>query len=176
MRPAAERQESVKSPSTTKRQSLGVDAAILTLVGCALGLVLGAARGFPGGPTEEGVVCEGPTSAQPTVTWIPIAQAERLHRESSALFLDARDATIFQRGHITGALNAPVATQTPSPGQLAQWLQAPTIVAYCDTQGECAHSTQLAELMAEAGHPDVRVLEGGYPKWLAKSLPAEAGQ
>ena len=91
------------------------------------------------------------------------------------LFVDARPRDIFQTGHITGSLNVPIDRGTISNAVLDMLRPIRTVVAYCDTSGGCASSTRLAGLLAAAGLPDVRVLEGGMPAWLANGYPAEAG-
>jgi rhodanese-related sulfurtransferase len=148
-------------------------------VGLALGGAHGVARGWPTAPppAPESASCGGPVAAQPTVRWITGADARELVGDPAVAFVDARSTEDYLRGHITGALLAPLGETggVVAPALLPVLRGARTVVTYCDTADGCGLSTRLAGLLAEAGLPDVRVLEGGFPAWLDHDYPAEAG-
>ncbi len=150
------------------RQSLNV-----LIVGLALGAANGVLRGFPTPPVEA-ATCQGPVPAQPLISWVTQEQALGLQQQG-ALFLDARPEDAYETGHVAGAVHAPMDTGVPPDGIVEQAQAASIVVTYCDTQGECAASTRLAELLGTSGVRDVRVLEGGMPAWLEHGYPAEAG-
>ena len=106
--------------------------------------------------------------------WITPEEAHRLHVDG-ATFVDARPTREYESGHIAGALSAPLQTGVLPDGILESLSGRAPVIAYCDTNQECAASTRLAGLLAAAGLPDVRVLQGGFPSWDEAGYPAEAG-
>ena len=148
-------------------------------VGAALGLAHGVIRGWPAlpVPTETATSCGGPLAAQPQVAWIRCEDARPLANDASVAFVDARSVDEFLAGHVTNAVSAPIEeTGVIGPAVVNALRGSRIVVAYCDTTSGCARSTRLAGLLASAGLPDVRVLEGGMPAWIENNYPAEAGQ
>lgn len=151
------------------KQACGV-----ALVGLALGLLSGVARGFPSVDRAGAAVCTAPEQGASPV-WLTAEQAKALHDSTSVVFADARPERAYEAGHVSGALHLPVQTGTLHP-RATQWIgAASTVVTYCDTAGDCADSTRLAGLLVGAGFEDVRVMEGGFPAWMRLHYPAEAG-
>ncbi len=152
-------------------------AGRVLVVGVTLGVGVGVLRGFPSiaeaGP-EEGF-CAPPVAAAPRVLWIGPAAAHALSGRQDVAFVDARPREEFVAGHVSGALSAPMVDGTV-PAELVALLRGSrTVIVYDDTVEDCARSTRLAELLAQDGFSDVRVLEGGMPAWLEAGYAAEAG-
>ena len=152
-----------------------VETARVLVLGLVLGATNGVVRGWPELPHAEGATCGGPVPAQPEIRWVSQTDARALVDDSSVVFVDARDASEYEAGHVTGALSLPYSGGAIPAQWVAQLKSARFVVAYCNTASGCAQSTRLARALHDAGVGDVRVLEGGMPAWLANNYPAEAG-
>jgi rhodanese-related sulfurtransferase len=100
------------------------------------------------------------------------------YQQNFVIFIDARDETKFQEGHIPGAWQFDyyhperyLATILP----LAQL--AHEIVVYCGG-GDCEDSQLTASFLKDAGIPadKIRVYVGGVTDWGAAGLPLEMGE
>lgn len=82
------------------------------------------------------------------------------------LWVDARPAEAFNRGHIPGAVSLNEASwEQQLPGLLATWKPGARIVVYCDTQS-CDASQSLAQRIDRELHlPGIYVLKGGWGSW-----------
>ncbi|NKB89259.1 MAG: hypothetical protein GKS06_13660 [Acidobacteria bacterium] len=121
--------------------------------------------------------------------------AEALEQNVDAVYLDVRTVEEFERGHVPGALNIPVAEPSPATGMMApnpEFVRvatssiAPDATIYCG----CAtgpRSRHAVSLLQQAGYakafnvapgfngvtdPLGRVIEAG---WQALGLPVETG-
>lgn len=80
--------------------------------------------------------------------------------------LDVREADEYARGHISGARSTPLSRlRADGPGFAALPADRPIIV-YCKA-GPRARAA--AALLLAAGHPEVRVLDGGFDRWALQS-------
>ena len=102
---------------------------------------------------------------------ILIDDAAQLFRKKAAVFMDARSAADYGRGHIRGALNLPwqdvdrlflTVTAEFSPDTL--------IVTYCDGE-TCNLSHDLAVFLRDMGFKNVKVLVNGWTLWKQAGLP-----
>ena len=162
----------------TTVRTIVIESLRVLAVGAALGLAHGLVRGWPTlpAPQAEATSCGSPVAAEPSVAWIRCEDARPLADDGSVAFVDARSAEEFLAGHVTRAVSAPIEeTGVVGPSVVDALRGARLVIAYCDTTGSCARSTRLAGLLARAGLPDVRVLEGGMAAWLESGFPAEAG-
>jgi rhodanese-related sulfurtransferase len=150
----------------------------------AVGLLAAIAVGTVGGLPEVAptvVICAPPEPpagdiVTSTVGWIGPDQAKDLLTKPEVAFLDARSRQSFHEGHIAGSYHVPMDTGA-LPSDIDALLSGKrAIVTYCDAGSGCADGARLAHLLAAAGYTDVRVLEGGFPEWLERGMPAEAGE
>jgi thiosulfate/3-mercaptopyruvate sulfurtransferase len=105
-----------------------------------------------------------------------------------AVYEGARAA--YDEGHIPGAVyldwtrdivdeNDPVPVQVAPPQKLARVLgengvgDEHLVIAY-DHHPASQFATRLWWVLRHAGHPEVRVLNGGYPRWLREGGPVTA--
>lgn len=114
-----------------------------------------------------------PESDKPIQVQLPTVT--RFFAAHAALFVDARDATEFEAGHIPGAirLTGPEANTEPERMK-ALPVQGRPIICYCEG-GACEASLDLAKVLIEAGHKKVLVYMGGYPEWAQAGQPVEKG-
>jgi rhodanese-related sulfurtransferase len=155
-----------------------VEAARVLVVGACLGAILAVLRGVPDLEAlrgDQAATCAAPVESQPDVRWIEQDEALAMLDDAGVAFVDARPRDAYEAGHVAGALDVPMETGVIDERSIALVRGSRTVITYCDTTGECAASTRLAGLLAEAGLRDVRVLRGGMPAWLANGYPAEAG-
>jgi rhodanese-related sulfurtransferase len=90
--------------------------------------------------------------------------------DPSIVIVDTQPKGVYDLGHIKGAVNLPWAPNLKSHGNLPK---DKTLILYCD----CAHeedSTDVAtQLMEKWGYTDIKILEGGWSKWLKAGYPIE---
>ena len=93
------------------------------------------------------------------------------------VFVDARNGTPFEAGHLPGAyLFDHFHPENHLPDLLPVCLTAETILIYC-TGGNCEDSEFAATTLAEAGVAKEKlvVYPGGISEWQAKGQPVETG-
>ncbi len=89
-------------------------------------------------------------------------------KDSSVVVVDTQPADGFAEGHIPGAVNYPWVMQIKHfPISLPR---NKTLVFY----GSCPHDTDdTIRQLAEYGYFNVKVMDGGWYKWVALKYPAE---
>ena len=104
-----------------------------------------------------------------------IATVKRFFDAGGALFLDARDASEYEAGHIPGALRLTQSDALSEPEKLKTLpVAGRPIIAYCEG-GECEASRELAQALLDSGFRKVLVYTGGFPEWAAAGYPVERG-
>jgi rhodanese-related sulfurtransferase len=102
---------------------------------------------------------------------ISLQEAKKLFHGRSAVFLDARSAEAYARGHIQGARSLPWQDVNQFFVDVSENLQLETpIVTYCDGE-TCKLSHDLAVYLKDMGFMNVRVLVNGWSIWQAAGLP-----
>ncbi|MEO8215646.1 MAG: rhodanese-like domain-containing protein [Acidobacteriota bacterium] len=104
-------------------------------------------------------------------------QAEWLYKKG-VLFLDARRTSVYEAGHIPGAL--PFSVWESDIDQKTEALygegrdgEAP-VVAYC-SGGDCEDSHMLAQKLWGLFFNNVLVYKGGFPEWTGRGNPSKSG-
>lgn len=149
----------------------------MLLVGLAFGVVAWIVVGEPERASyhDDSASCAPPVADAPAVSWIDGPDAAALLGRTDVTFADARAASIYEQGHVAGAISMPMDTGALDHSALALVRGAQIVVTYCDADTDCAQSRRLAELLALEGLLDVRVLRGGFPEWLDEERPTESG-
>ncbi len=156
-----------------------IQALVLCVVGAALGLGINSLSPHParlGNPVhpaaESGIgVCHGQPEA---ISRVEVARATELCSACSAGFVDARPASAYEAGHITGAVHLPPIGHPDEGEVLAKLRQFPTVIVY-DGNEDCALAERVAQRLAGHGLTDVRVLSGALAAWYAAGGPGESG-
>jgi rhodanese-related sulfurtransferase len=92
-----------------------------------------------------------------------------------ALFVDARDASDYEAGHIPGAVRLTRDDVFGEPERMKKLLErGKPIVTYC-SGGECEASLDLARALVDVGYRKVLVFAGGFPEWTGAGYPVERG-
>ena len=79
--------------------------------------------------------------------------------------VDVRGGHDFEKGHIPGAINVPLATINTYG-----FAKKKILVLYCGGV-DCSLSSKAAKILIDRGYKDVRVLTGGLPAWERKGFP-----
>jgi rhodanese-related sulfurtransferase len=93
------------------------------------------------------------------------------------IFVDARDAAHYQRGHIPGAyLLDYYRPEAHLPTVLPAAFVADRIIVYCNG-GDCEDSQLAASLLRDSGVPreKLHLYTGGFMEWSTNGLPVEIG-
>ncbi|MDV9186726.1 rhodanese-like domain-containing protein [Streptomyces sp. SR27] len=111
-------------------------------------------------------------SAERTIQSITPAVLHRLVQEGRApRLLDVRTPGEFRTAHIPGSYNVPLSTLREHRAELRSHLDE-EVVLVCRS-GQRAKEAEQA--LAQAGLPNLRVLEGGIIAWEAASAPVKRG-
>ena len=104
---------------------------------------------------------------------VSLQEIKTQFRNQTAVFLDARSAEDYTRGHIKGARSLPWQDVDQFFIDVTQDLELETpIITYCDGE-TCKLSHELAVYLIDMGFMNVRVLVNGWSVWQTAGLPVE---
>ncbi len=158
-------------------------AASVALAGAAVGLVANALSPRPAtlatpvhsAAERGGGMCAEPGApAASRAARISVAEAKALCDACTAGFVDARTATEYAAGHVTGAVHLPPAGHPGEAAAIAGLRAFGRVVVY-DGDYRCALADEVAARLRREGLPDVRVLEGAWPAWIAAGGSGTSG-
>lgn len=159
------------------------EAALIVAAGALLGLAGNAASPRPAAlalpvhsAAESGTGMCALSGAAPAARAprIQVDEAKGLCDACKAGFADARGASEFAAGHVTGAVHLPPAGHPDEAAVIAALRAYPLVVVY-DGDYSCALADEVAQRLAREGLPDVRVLEGAWPAWVAAGGAGTSG-
>jgi rhodanese-related sulfurtransferase len=105
--------------------------------------------------------------------YITAEETKTRHEAGQSLFLDARRAENFARGHIAGAQNIPGDEFDQRFVEMANWLPKETeVVVYCDGKS-CGSSRQVADKLAPLGYTRITIFRDGWAGWKERAWPSE---
>ena len=84
--------------------------------------------------------------------------------------VDTQDGRIYPIKHIKGAINFPWAPVIREPINLSR---TKLLVLYCGCAGEEASKNLAQQLMENWGFKQIKVLDGGFSRWLRLGYPTE---
>jgi rhodanese-related sulfurtransferase len=109
-------------------------------------------------------------SAQEVQSIKPEELKKLIESKADIVVVDNQPKGAYDMGHIPGAVNFPWAPQIKVPVNLPR---NKMLILYC----ACSHeedSTDVAEkLMREFGYNNIKVLEGGWLRWVELGYPTE---
>ena len=100
---------------------------------------------------------------------IDIKEAQELYSTNSALFIDAREFTEYEKGTIAKALNVPLKRYK----RMKKWLpidKNATIVLF-DSNKESVVAEKLAKKLVKLGYKNLFIFKGGVKEWQRYNLP-----
>ena len=89
---------------------------------------------------------------------------------ANPLVVDTQDERIYPVKHIKGAINFPWAPVIREPINLPR---SKLLIIYCGCAGEEASKSVARQLMANWGFKQIKVLDGGFTRWLKLGYPTE---
>lgn len=147
------------------------EALAIAAIAAVLGFASTAIRDTGVFGASVSVEARQPRPDSPTMIHLP--EARDLFETGGALFIDARHAFDFARGHIRGAVNLPLGEFDSRTSLLDSLPRNKVLITYCDGI-ECNSSIGLASKLRDAGFSGVRIFFGGWNEWQAQNLPTEA--
>lgn len=119
---------------------------------------------------------EGGEVGEPAVERVSVEEARSLLERPEVSFVDARADAHYLAAHIPGALSLPAdAAEDMLELQSLPIPPEGEVIAYCDG-GSCEQSEYLGLLLRTRGVcRRVRVLEGGWLKWVEAGAPTVSG-
>jgi rhodanese-related sulfurtransferase len=159
------------------------ESALIVLAGGLLGLGANAASPRPVALAQPvHAVAEGGAGAcavpggapEPAARRIGVEEAKGLCDACRAGFVDARAASEYAAGHVTGAVHLPPAGHPGEAAEIDALRAFPLVVVY-DGDYACEVADEVAARLRRAGLGDVRVLEGAWPAWVAAGGPGASG-
>jgi rhodanese-related sulfurtransferase/uncharacterized membrane protein YphA (DoxX/SURF4 family) len=148
-------------------------ATSIVLVGITLGLISSQVR-----PNSLPWFGEWSPEARLTLKLgkkmlISFEEARDAFVSRAAVFLDARPADEYRKGHIQGARNLHIGEFDEKVGEvLIDLPENALIVTYCDGE-RCTLSAELAQKLKQIGFENVRVLFNGWTVWKQHHLPTQ---
>lgn len=97
---------------------------------------------------------------------IPAHEVTRLLNSEAAVLVDVRESKEYKEGHITGAINIPLAKLDSSLADLEKHRSKVLVLA--DKLGQ--HAGAAGKKLKNAGF-EVRRLQGGMSEWSGQGLP-----
>lgn len=92
---------------------------------------------------------------------------------SRVLILDARETTLYDQGHIPGAVSTPVKALDESLSTVRLMAtQTDSLLVYCSGK-QCDESIRLGEHIKQLGYENVSIFLGGFDEWKASGQPIE---
>lgn len=106
---------------------------------------------------------------------IPLVKPEELKKmmgegRTDLVVVDNQPKGAYDMGHIPGAVNLPWATKIKSSGNLPR---NKLLILYCACEHEEDATDVATQLMKEFGYTDIKLLEGGWFKWVKLGYPVE---
>jgi 3-mercaptopyruvate sulfurtransferase SseA len=115
-------------------------------------------------------ICSSITSAAGVPTLQPQELRNMIQNRADIVIVDAQVKGAYDVGHIPGAINFPWEENLKSTGNLTR---TKPVVIYCAC-GQDEKSTEMAnQLMSKFGYRNVKVLKGGWLKWVELGYPQE---
>lgn len=93
------------------------------------------------------------------------------HESPGFVLVDARSPSLYERGHVPGAVNIPHGKLIES--RLARYPQATLFVVYC-AGPHCNGAARAAVRLARLGRP-VKLMAGGISGWLDEGFELASG-
>ena len=138
-----------------------VSAAFALLLVAGLGVSSSFAQEEPKGEFVDGEFVEGYTYVPDFMPPDELRQKIKAHA-ADVVIVDTAAPAIWEDEHIVGAVNYPWVHELELPVKLPR---DKTLVIYCACKDH-EDSTDMAKKLSQVGYLNVKVLKGGWFKWL----------
>jgi len=125
---------------------------------------------------EKPVQIDETKSIEKNINEISIEDSMNMFKNGETLFIDAREESDFNKGHIKNSINIPAEdANSKAINFLNRYKNKNTpIVVYCDGE-ECDLSLKTSKFLNSIGYNDVNILVNGWSLW-KKQHPDLVGQ
>jgi len=103
-------------------------------------------------------------------TIVTLEQVKRLLSEHRALFIDARGADEYEKGHIKGALNIPYLEVDKHFEEIVNIPRDTLVVVYCHNP-DCSVGRDLVSFMKQLEFRNLLVYDNGWDEWEKTGMP-----
>ncbi|MBF0227274.1 MAG: rhodanese-like domain-containing protein [Desulfobacterales bacterium] len=104
---------------------------------------------------------------------ISLNDARKLFEENACVFVDARNVSDYENGHIKNAINVPWHNVEDYFSKFIEKVELDKLlITYCDGEN-CDLSHELALFLIDAGYKNVKILINGWTVWSENKLPVE---
>ena len=125
---------------------------------------------------EHALSGQGPvgagSKAEPVYKIVTLDQVKRLLSEHRGLFIDAREAEEFRKGHIAGARNIPAMEEDQHFAEIVQLPRDTVVVIYCNS-AQCHLGRMLAEFMGTMEFRKLFLYDDGWEGWTKAHMPVD---
>lgn len=102
-----------------------------------------------------------------------VIEAKGIYDSKQAIFIDARDSSVYEKGFIKGAVSLSIYDYDKLiEAFIARYPLEQKLVTYCSGR-ECDESHKLATFLKAEGYTDIRVFIDGFPAWEQDGLPVD---
>lgn len=136
---------------------------LVVLIGIAVGVMAAVAAANQAAP-----------EAAHAIPRLQLEEFRARQATGSVLVVDVRDEFVFKAGHIPGAMSVPLAEIHWRAGDVRARAGQRPVVTYCSCPSEQT-AASAAVTLSKLGIPNVSVLVGGYPEWVATGGAVERG-
>ena len=144
---------------------------LIALISATVGFSANSVRNDPLPAWHPGDIEAGANSGEDDPLRISLEKAERLYKKDAALFIDARQESAYQAGHIKDAVNLPWQKAEAQFYEVIDNVPADKpIITYCDGES-CELSDFLASFLQDIGYANAKALHDGWGRWQKKGLP-----
>lgn len=151
-----------------RRWSLGLSVGQLAVLGLGA-LMSGGVYHFA---SDEGLLANGTATAAlqkgHTPDFIPKISRKTVRKllSTDTVFVDARLAGDYERGHLDGAISLPIdANDATWQEATATIPEQSNIVVYCQS-ASCKFAEKVALGLIEDGYSDISIFRGGWNEWV----------
>jgi len=102
---------------------------------------------------------------------VTLIEAKKLFDAKEVIFLDARPAPVYKRGHIPGAISVPYNSMEKQK-LMADIPKEKDLVVYCYSS-RCNQASLLDVRIRKLGYKNIVIFEGGVVEWTRAKYPYE---
>ncbi len=123
------------------------------------------------GTDQFGLLSSTPYTTSNTSLQVDFPTVYQIWKQGDAVFVDARSAANFKRGHIPGAVNVPVNRVKHGLSTLPKNKDT-LLITYCGNV-ECPNAYQLLNALLAHDYRNVKMFPQGLRGWQALGYPLE---
>jgi rhodanese-related sulfurtransferase len=128
-------------------------------------------RGLLASGTIAAIIVFGVFSSSAEIEKVQVEELKKMmENKADIVIVDNQPKVAYDMGHIPGAINVPWATEIKRPKGLPR---DKLLILYCACQHEEDATDVANKLMENFGYKKIKLLEGGWLKWVKLGYPVE---